>query len=209
MLRRVLLMAAIVAFAAPAAAQAQDWQVRIDRSQSASDPDNTSEIQFKALGTGGFRYVGGPAGTLWMPGETLTGNYTLSATFTLNEPSSHTNYYGLVFGGSNLDAANQQHLYFLVAQDGTFLIKRRDGEGTSDIQSETENGAVMVPSGAGRSANTLEVRVSGDTITYVVNRLVVHTTPKTGAAAVTDGIVGARINHVTDVTVSNFRLVQQ
>jgi len=30
-----------------------------------------------------------------------------------------------------------------------------------------------------------------------------------GAAAVTDGIVGARINHVTDVTVSNFRLVQQ
>ncbi len=67
----------------------------------------------------------------------------------------------------------QQHLYFLVAQDGTFLIKHRDGEGTSDIQSETENGAVMVPSGAGRSANTLEVQVSGDTITYVVNRVVV------------------------------------
>lgn len=209
MLRRVLLIAAIVAFAAPAAAQAQDWQVRNDQSQSASDPDNTPEIQFTALGTGGFRYVGGPAGTLWMPSETATGNYTLSATFTLNEPSSHTTYYGLVFGGSNLDAANQQYLYFLVAQDGTFLIKRRDGEGTSDIQSGTDNGAVMMPSGAGRSANTLEVRISGDTITYVVNRVVVHTTPKTGATAVTDGIVGARINHVTNVTVSNFRLVQQ
>ena len=31
----------------------------------------------------------------------------------------------------------------------------------------------MVPSGAGRSVNTLEVQVSGDTITYVVNRVVV------------------------------------
>ena len=68
MLQRVLLMAAIVAFAAPAA-QAQDWQVRIDKSQSASDPDNTSEVQFSGLGAGGFRYVGGPAGTLWMPGQ--------------------------------------------------------------------------------------------------------------------------------------------
>ena len=209
MLRRVLLMAAIVAFAAPATAQAQDWQVRIDQSQSASDPDNTPDIQFTAVGTAGFRYVGGPAGSVWMPGETAAGDYTVSATFTLNEPSGHNNYYGLVFGGSNLDAANQQYLYFMVSQEGTFLIKHRDGEGTSDIQSGTENGAVMVPSGAGRSANTLEVRVSGDTITYRVNRIEVHTTPKTGAAAVTDGIVGARINHVTDVTVSNFRLVQQ
>ena len=56
------------------------------------------------------------------------------------------------------------------------------------------------------SANDLEVRVAGDTISYVVNGTVVHTTPKSDATAVTDGIVGARTNHVTDVTVSNFRL---
>ena len=45
-----------------------------------------------------------------------------------------------------------------------------------------------------------------NTISYVVNGTVVHTTPKSGAPAVTDGIVGARTNHVTDVTVSNFRV---
>ena len=48
--------------------------------------------------------------------------------------------------------------------------------------------------------------MAGDTISYVVNGTVVHTTPESGATAVTDGIVGARTNHVTDVTVSNFRL---
>ena len=48
--------------------------------------------------------------------------------------------------------------------------------------------------------------MAGDTISYVVNGTVVHTTPESGATAVTDGIVGARTNHVTDVTVPNFRL---
>ena len=41
------------------------------------------------------------------------------------------------------------------------------------------------------------------------DRVVVRLGDRRGAAAVTDGIVGARINHVTNVTVSNFRLVQQ
>ena len=65
---------------------------------------------------------------------------------------------------------------------------------------------MRTPDADGQSVNDLEVRVAGDTVSYVVNGTVVHTTPRTGATAVTDGIVGARINHVTDVTVSNFRL---
>ena len=151
MLRRVLLIAAIVAFAAPAAAQAQDWQVRTDQSQSASDPDNTSEIQFTALGTDGFRYVGGPAGTRWRPSETATGNYTLSATFTLNEPSDHTTYYGLVFGvekyeelplrsQASRDVASFSRLLELTRGIPTNrLISRSDGFGRQDLLDGSHN----------------------------------------------------------------------
>jgi len=187
--------------------QAQDWQVRIDESQSASDPDDTAEIEFTPMGAAGFRYVGGPAGTLWMPGQTASGEYTLSATFTQNEPANHTSFYGLVFGGSDLGNANERYLYFQVAQNGTFLIKERTGEQTAELEGgETEHAAVQAPQEGGSAVNELAVRVAGDTVSYVVNDAVVHTTPRTGVFAQTDGIVGARVNHVLDVTVSNFQV---
>ena len=206
MLRRTLLIMFIIGFATPFLAEAQDWQVRVDRSENAADPDDTPELDFPPMGATGFHSIGGPAGTFWMADQTATGDYTLSGTFTLNEPSSHANFYGLIFGGSNLDAANQQYLYFLVAQDGTFLVKRRDGNETSNVQEKMAHDIVRTPDTNGQSENNLEVRVAGDTISYVVNGTIVHTTSKSGPTAVTDGIVGARINHVTDVTVSNVQL---
>ena len=61
----------------------------------------------------------------------VTGLNTVKGTFTLLKPSGHNNYYGLVFGGSDLDNAKQSYTYFLVAQDGTFLVKKRDGDGST------------------------------------------------------------------------------
>jgi hypothetical protein len=124
----------------------------------------------------------------------------------LIKPSNHTNYYGLIFAGAALDGPMQSYTYFLVAQDGTFLVKQRNGERTSDVQAATKNAAVKVPDSTGRSINNLEVRVAGDTISYVVNGTVVHTTPKGGATAKTDGVVGFRVNHVTEVMVENFEV---
>ena len=49
-----------------------------------------------------------------------------------------------------------------------------------------------------------EVRAAGNTISYVVNGTVVHTTPKSGMTAKTDGIVGIRVNHLLDVHVDGF-----
>jgi hypothetical protein len=190
-----------------AAPQGQGWQVRIDRSQSASDPDNAPGIDFTPMGATGFHYVGGPAGTLWMPGQTATGDFTLAATFTQNKPASHTTFYGLVFGGSNLGDATERYLYFQVAQNGTFLIKERTGNDTTELEGgQTKNDAVQVPSGSGSAVNKLEVRVAGNTVSYVVNGTVVHTTPRAGVFAMTDGVVGARVNHVLDVTASDFRV---
>ena len=176
--------------------------MRLDR--SSADPDDKSGVTFMAMGKG-FHVVGGPAGVYWNPATTAAGNYTLKGTFTLLKPSNHTNYYGLVFGGQGLEGGDQRYT-LTVAQDGTFLIKQRTGEATRDIKGYTPSPAVKRPDGTGKSVNALEVRVSGDTVTYVVNGMVVHTTPKSELKTPTDGIAGFRVNHVTEVQVDAFEV---
>jgi hypothetical protein len=194
-------MASLVA---PVVAQTPaGWKVHIDASQNAQDPDNKSGVMFMAMGKG-FHVSGGPAGTYWNPANTATGNYTLKGTFTLVKPSNHVNYYGLVFGGNALDGPSQTYTYFVVAQNGRFLIKQRKGADTSDIQAATANAAIKTPDSTGKSVNALEVRVAGDTVSYVVNGTVVHTTPK--SAVKTDGVAGFRVNHVTEVMVEDFQI---
>ena len=51
------------------------------------------------------------------------------------------------------------------------------------MQPRTAHAAIAKPGANGQSTNVLEVRVAGDTVSYVVNGTVVHTTPKSGAAA--------------------------
>jgi hypothetical protein len=194
----------------PAAAQAPEgWQVRIDKSTNASDPDDVAEVKVAAAGKG-FRVTGGPAGTYWNTANTAKGNYTVRANFNLMKPSGHVNYYGIVFGGRDLNGANQQYLYFLVAQNGSFIIRQRTGEKVGDVVSRTmPHPAVRLPGADGTSTNALEVRVGANQIEYVVNGQVVHTTPKTGLTAQTDGIAGVRVNHLLDVTVDGFQVQQQ
>ncbi len=140
------------------------------------------------------------------PVNTATGNYTLRGTFVLQKPSGHTNYYGLVFGGSDLEGATQNYLYFLIAQDGTWLVKRRTGDKeTQNVAEKASNDAVKKPDATtGQSTNTLEVRVTADKIEYVVNGTTVHTTPKTGLTAKTDGLYGIRVNHQLEVHIDGF-----
>ena len=206
MFQRVLPLVLMASLVAPIAAQTPaGWKVHIDKSQNAQDPDDKSGVKFMAMGKG-FHVSGGPAGTYWNPSNTGTGNFTAKGTFTLVKPSNHTNYSGLVFVGKALDGPAQNYTYFVIAQDGTFLIKQRNGEQTSDVQRATKHAAIKVPDNTGRSVNVLEVRIAGDTISYVVNDMVVHTTPKSGATAKTDGIVGFRVNHVTEVMVDGFEV---
>lgn len=210
MARSAFILILTVAIVAPLAAQAPaGWQVRIDQSTNAADPDDVPEVKVATVGKG-FRVTGGPAGTYWTTANTAKGNYTVRATFNLMKPSGHVNYYGIVFGGTNLTGANQQYIYFLVAQNGTFIVRQRTGEKVADVQSQrTAHPAVRQPGADGMSTNALEVRVGAAQIEYVVNGQVVHTTPKTGLTAQTNGIAGVRINHVLDVTVDGFQIQQQ
>ncbi len=203
MLRTLFLTASIALVAAPLAAQAPDgWKVRVDRSTSAEDPDDRPDLKVVTMGKG-FHVTGGPAGTFWNPANTAKGDFTATATFQLMKPSGHVNYYGLIFGGGDLEGAAQNYIYFLVAQNGTYTIRHRAGDQVHDIQ-RGPSPAVAQPGADGRSSNTLEVRVAGSTISYVVNGTVVHTTPKSGMTAKTDGIVGVRVNHQLDVHVDAF-----
>ena len=202
MFQRVLPIVLMASLVAPIAAQTPaGWKVHIDESQNAQDPDDKSGVMFMAMGKG-FHVSGGPAGTYWNPSYAATGNYILKGTFTLVKPSNHTNYYGLVFGGNALEGGSQTYTYFVVAQNGRFLIKQRRGQDTTDVQPATANAAIKTPDGTGRSVNVLEVRVAGDTISYVVNGTVVHTTPK--SVAKTDGVAGFRVNHVLEVMLEGF-----
>ncbi len=203
-MKRLFAAALLASFAAaPLVAQApKGWKVRADRSTNASDPDAAGEIKFMTMGQG-FHAVNPQAAVYWNPANTATGNYTVKGTFTLLKPSNHTNYYGLVFGGSNLDNANQSYTYFLVAQDGTWLVKKREGDANaSDVVRKTPNDAVKKPDASGKSTNALEVRVAADKIDYVVNGTVVHSMPKTGVK--TDGIYGIRVNHQLEVQIDGF-----
>jgi len=196
----VMSLAALVPLAAQAPA---GWKMRVDRSTSASDPDPAGDIKFVTSGSG-FHATNPQAAVYWKPSNTASGTYTLKGTFTLMKPSSHTNYYGLVFGGHALEGADQSYLYFTVAQNGTWLIKTRDGAQTSIIGAKTPNDVVKKPGDDGKSVNALEVRVGADKVDFVVNGAVVHSEPKTGVMAKTDGIYGIRVNHILEVQVDNF-----
>ena len=193
----------VIALVLPVLAQSpKGWKVRADRSASATDPDAAGAIKFVTSGAG-FHATNPQAAVYWNPSDTASGAYTLKGTFTLLKPSGHTNYYGLIFGGSNLDGPQQKYLYFVVAQDGTWLLKQRDGESTSTIAPSTPAAGVRKPDASGKSTNALEVRVGTNKVDFAVNGSVVHSEPKAGALANTDGIWGVRVNHLLDVQIDN------
>jgi len=153
----------------------------------------------------GFHATNPQAAVFWNPANTATGScrgctYTLAGTFTLMKPSPHNNYYGLFFGGRELEGPQQNYTYFVIGQNGSWLVKRRAGDAkTENIAPRTPSDVVTRPDASGKSTNNLEVRVGADKIEYVVNGTIVHTAPKVGVN--TDGIYGIRVNHQLEVHV--------
>ena len=209
-MKRYLVVAVAISTLAAATVAAQStagWKQRIDRSTSASDPDPAGEVKFMAMG-GGFHTANPSAAIFWNPKNVANGNYTLKATFAQNQRSSHPNYLGLLFGGKDLDGPAQSYTYFTVAQNGTWLVKQRNGEAIKDIVARAANPAVVQLDASGKATNTLEVRVLADKIDYVVNGTVVGSSPKTGMAAKTDGLWGARVNHLLEVHIDGLAVTK-
>ena len=199
---------ALLAVTSLVAQAPKGWRVRVDRSTSAADPDAAGSIKFVTMGTG-FHATNPQAAVYWNPANTAAGTYTLKGTFTQMKPSDHTNYYGLVFGGSDLEGPNQSYLYFVVAQDGTWLVKRRDGNAATQNVATSAAAAVKPLDASGKATNALEVRVAANRTEYVVNGTTVHTAPKAGPAAKTDGLFGIRVNHALEVHIDGFGVSKQ
>jgi len=197
MIRRLSMAALAVLLATPLAVQGQeDFVMRVDRSTNAADPDDVPDVTVTPVADG-FEVHTGPAAVVWEEGNTASGEYTLSGTFTLLEPSSHANYYGLVYGGSDLQSDSQNYMYFLIAQNGTYIIKHRaNSETVHDIMGRTAHDAIETPGDDGTSLNDLEVRIGGEQIDFVINGQIVHSAENSGMAGRSDGVYGVRINHV-------------
>lgn len=188
--------------------QLAGWTGRIDP-QAAKAGKNISEAKFVGMGPG-FHVTSGPAAIYWNPANTAKGNYTVTSTFTQTKAAAHPEGYGIVIAGQNLTAANQSYLYFVVRQDGKYLINHRANDSTvHKIIDWTANPAVKAIDASGKSTNTLSVVVGADKLSFLVNGVEVNSLPRSqidsgGPHSGTSGIVGLRVNHNLDLHVDGF-----
>lgn len=151
----------------------------------------------------GVRVVTGPNAIFFDPTMGGEGHYTVKANFTLNKPASHPVAYGLFFGGNDLDQDDQRYTYFVIRQDGKFLVKKRTGATTANVGADwMDHAAIVKPDASGKQTNELAVRVAKDAVTFLVNGQPVAKHP--ASAVDTTGIAGLRIGHGLDVQVDSF-----
>jgi opacity protein-like surface antigen len=173
------------------------WTVRADR----GDAQNAKVV---SMGRG-LHLTLGPAIILYRADTRGNGSFHTLATFTQTKPSEHAEGYGLFVGGQDLDGAAQKYLYFLIRQDGSYLIKRRDGEKTTDVSKGwVKHPAVKQPDAKGSATNLLEVDNKRDPrkVVFLVNGQEVYGTDAKRMEL--DGIVGIRANHNLDLHVEGF-----
>ena len=206
-MRKLLIAIAIAALAIPLGLQAQEggvqadgWQARLDR-----DGDINGVLNFRTMGEGLHASTGGPgAAIFWREADTHSGNYSISATFTQTEPSSHPNAYGLFFGGADLSGAGQQYSYFVIRENGQYLLRKRMGSETPDVTAWTPHDAIKTLDADGRSTNTLTVEVGASQVRFLVNDMEVSSQPRSSFD--TNGLAGLRVNHQLDVHIANVSL---
>lgn len=176
------------------------WQGRVDP-QAAKQGRTISDAKFATMGKG-LHLTSGPAAIFWDARNSASGNYSVSATFTQMKPATHAEGYGLVVAGSNLAASNQSYIYFLIRQDGKYMVNHRANDSTvHKVVEWTENAAVnKVPAG-GKSTNSLRVAFTPANMIFYVNDIAVQKLAKSFS---TSGIAGLRVNHNLDVHVDGF-----
>jgi hypothetical protein len=173
------------------------WTVRADRGDA-------SGARIETMGKG-LHVTTGPAVILYRADTDGSGPFHTLATFTQTKPSKHPEGYGLFVGGKGLEGGAQRYVYFLVRQDGSYLIKRREGEKASDVSKGwVQHAAVKQPDAKGSATNLLEVDNKRDPsrVAFLVNGQEVFATDAKGLAL--DGIVGIRTNHNLDVHIEGF-----
>jgi hypothetical protein len=184
------------------------WTGRLDP-RPASQGRKITEAKFVSMGSG-IHVTAGPAAIYWNPSNSPSGNYTVSATFNQTKASAHPEGYGLIVAGQNLETPNQSYAYFLVRQDGKFLINHRANDSTvHKIVDWTANPAAKAIDESGKASNTLTVDVDASQVHFLINGTEVHTVPRAvvdggEGHSGTAGVAGIRVNHNLDVHIDGF-----
>jgi hypothetical protein len=173
------------------------WHARTDGNRPLAN------VKFDSMSVG-HHVTLGPAAIFWRDADNATGNYTVEAKFWQFPSDTHRDHregYGLFIGGSALQAAGQRYTYFLIRDDGMFLVKRRMGDSTwavtqgwtaSDVVAKRDSGTAANP-----LENTLTIHVTPADATFLVNGKPVYTAKASDVDA--SGIVGFRVNHNLNV----------
>jgi hypothetical protein len=174
------------------------WSVRTDEGAPATN------VKIVPMGEG-IHVTLGPAIILYRAQHAGEGPFHTLATFTQTKKAKHAEGYGLFYGGQALDGAAETYTYFLVRQDGSYLVKRRNGEKTSEItKGWVPSAAVHKPEAKGTATNKLEIDNKRDPskVVFLVNGEPVYTLD--AKATQTKGSVGLRVNHNLDVHIEGF-----
>jgi hypothetical protein len=174
------------------------WSVRTDEGAPATN------VKIVPMGEG-IHVTLGPAIILYRAQHAGEGPFHTLATFTQTKKAKHAEGYGLFYGGQALDGAAETYTYFLVRQDGSYLVKQRDGEKTSEItKGWVPSAAVHKPDAKGTATNKLEIDNKRDPskVVFLVNGEPVYTLD--AKATQTKGSVGLRVNHNLDVHIEGF-----
>ena len=225
-MRKTAVALVLGAMIAPAMVAAQDatkavsgggdlapgWQMRVDPRAGSGTPP-----KFVAMGSG-YHATSGSRAIYWRPGDVATGNYRVSATFTLTKPPGHAEAYGLIFAGKDLTGPNQNYVYFTLGGNGSYLIKHRAGDADDQIhtiQNWTPSDVIARPDASGKSTDKLEVVVGPQKIQYLINGKEVYSMDRAKAVgpgtmlSSTDGIAGIRVSHNLDVHIADFKVTKQ
>lgn len=155
------------------------------------ESQNIADASYTVNG-GAWTVKTGPAHIVWGAGDSASGDFTATASFELVEPPAHPEAFGLFIGGRNLEQPTQQYTYFLVRNNGEYLVKSRNGAETANVIAWTAS--PDVPAAGSGAKYELAVRAAGDSVRFLVNGKQVAAQPRSALPSV-DGVAGLRINH--------------
>jgi hypothetical protein len=176
------------------------WWARLD---DVKEP--MTGLKFAPM-NGGLHATTGPNIIFWDPQQMAMGTYTVKASFSVTKQPSHEVSYGLFIGGENLDGDKQKYSYFLVRENGQFLIKKRNGASTSNVAGDWAPNPAITAMAGGSQKNELSIQVSKERVSFMVNGKEVASHPST--AIDTNGVVGLRVGHGLDIQIDGFAVTQ-
>ncbi len=178
------------------------WQTRFDATTVQPGDmhpvgGNASFVQM----TPGFHVTTGPAGIYWHPDSTATGTFAVqSSIFICPTGGRDREGYGMFVGGQELRGAGQRYTYFLLRNDGRFLIKQRSGDRTTTLADWTPLAAIKLATDKDAMQTDLRVEVGAESVVFSVNGTTEATVPR--AQVLPDGVYGLRINHAVNAHVT-------